>query len=257
MCNIFLKKCVLKSFHCTINSIKQSYKELFKDKLLGKFQSRKKHQKIQNYLKNKKLIQLNPFYTFFLKNVVFCCFEIGILDLRGNFIPVCEDSPWDFKEGSHWVEFRKGRVPISQLDGGYAQRPDVAAGVVGGVQLLLACNDLQGQTSAFTHTCTKNPAQQAAVCRLSSQTRATSQTQPPRRDKPGCDCCPEGNMLTNQLCDDGRRKSCTSFTAPGLQVPKRGKLSRQHPETLTRENEPFPRRRQYNYNFTYNQAAYS
>lgn len=46
--------------------------------------------------------------------------------------------PGYFEQGSHWVEVGQGRVPISQLDGGDAERPDVTAGIVGGVQLLLA-----------------------------------------------------------------------------------------------------------------------
>lgn len=47
-------------------------------------------------------------------------------------------SPGYFKERSHWMELREGRISVAQLDGGDAQGPDVAAGVVGGVQLLLA-----------------------------------------------------------------------------------------------------------------------
>lgn len=43
------------------------------------------------------------------------------------------------------MEVGQGRVSITQLDGGDAQRPDVAASVVGGVQLLLACDDLPQQ----------------------------------------------------------------------------------------------------------------
>lgn len=51
-------------------------------------------------------------------------------------------SPGYFEKRSHWVEVRKGRVSISQLYGGDAKRPDVTAGVVGGVQLLLTCYHL-------------------------------------------------------------------------------------------------------------------
>lgn len=40
------------------------------------------------------------------------------------------------------MEVGQGRVSVAQLNGGDAQRPDVAASVVGGVQLLLTCNDL-------------------------------------------------------------------------------------------------------------------
>lgn len=57
-------------------------------------------------------------------------------------------SPGYFEEGSHWVEVGEGRVSISQLDGGDAERPHVTAGVVGGVQLLLTGNYLQ-QTEAL------------------------------------------------------------------------------------------------------------
>lgn len=53
--------------------------------------------------------------------------------------------PRYFEQGSHWVEVRQGRVSISQLDGGDAERPDVTAGIVGGVQLLLASYDLQAE----------------------------------------------------------------------------------------------------------------
>lgn len=53
--------------------------------------------------------------------------------------------PRYFEQGSHWVEVRQGRVSISQLDGGDAERPDVTAGIVGGVQLLLAGYDLQAE----------------------------------------------------------------------------------------------------------------
>lgn len=41
------------------------------------------------------------------------------------------------------MEVRQGRVSIAQLDGGDAERPDVTAGIVGGVQLLLAGYYLQ------------------------------------------------------------------------------------------------------------------
>lgn len=40
------------------------------------------------------------------------------------------------------MEVGQGRVSVAQLDGGDAQRPDVAASVVGGVQLLLTGDDL-------------------------------------------------------------------------------------------------------------------
>lgn len=51
-------------------------------------------------------------------------------------------SPRYFEKGSHRMEVRQGGVSVAQLDGGDAQRPDVAARVVGGVQLLLARDDL-------------------------------------------------------------------------------------------------------------------
>lgn len=51
--------------------------------------------------------------------------------------------PWYFEKGSHWVEVRKGRVSVSQLDGSDAKRPDIAAGIVGRVQLLLTGYYLQ------------------------------------------------------------------------------------------------------------------
>lgn len=51
--------------------------------------------------------------------------------------------PRYFEQGSHWVEVRQGRVSISQLDGSDAERPDITAGIVGSVQLLLAGYDLQ------------------------------------------------------------------------------------------------------------------
>lgn len=51
-------------------------------------------------------------------------------------------SPGYFEERSHWMEVRQGRVSVAQLDGGDAQRPDVAASIVGGVELLLAGDDL-------------------------------------------------------------------------------------------------------------------
>lgn len=40
------------------------------------------------------------------------------------------------------MEVGQGRVSVAQLDGGDAQRPDVAASIVGGVQLLLTSDDL-------------------------------------------------------------------------------------------------------------------
>lgn len=51
-------------------------------------------------------------------------------------------SPRYFEKGSHWMEVGQGRVSVAQLDGGDAQRPDVAASVVSRVQLLLTCDDL-------------------------------------------------------------------------------------------------------------------
>lgn len=51
--------------------------------------------------------------------------------------------PRYFEQGSHWVQVRQGRVSISQLDGSDAERPDITAGIVGRVQLLLAGDYLQ------------------------------------------------------------------------------------------------------------------
>lgn len=46
------------------------------------------------------------------------------------------------------MEVGQGRVSVAQLDGGDAQRPDVAASVVGGVQLLLTGDDLPVEAEA-------------------------------------------------------------------------------------------------------------
>lgn len=52
-------------------------------------------------------------------------------------------SPGYFEEGSHWVEFREGRVSISQLYGSDAEWPHITASIVGWVQLLLTRYYLQ------------------------------------------------------------------------------------------------------------------
>lgn len=52
------------------------------------------------------------------------------------------DSPRDLEEGLDWVHLGQRGVSICQLDGGDAQGPHVAAGVVRVVVLLLAGYDL-------------------------------------------------------------------------------------------------------------------
>lgn len=51
-------------------------------------------------------------------------------------------SPWDLEEGFDWVHLRERGIPFGQLDGCDAQRPDIAAGIVRIVVLLLTSDDL-------------------------------------------------------------------------------------------------------------------
>lgn len=57
------------------------------------------------------------------------------------------DSPRDFEEGLDGMHLRQWGVSVGQLDGGDAQRPNITAGVVRVVILLLAgdhlCTDTQ------------------------------------------------------------------------------------------------------------------
>lgn len=73
--------------------------------------------------------------------------------LKGFYVPSANTSaiaqpemrvlPRYFEQGSHWVEVRQGRVSIAKLDGSDAERPDITAGIVGRIKLLLAGYDLQ------------------------------------------------------------------------------------------------------------------
>lgn len=63
------------------------------------------------------------------------------------------------------MEVRERRVSISQLYGSDAQGPNVTTGIVGGVQLLLARNDLQHVMQ--TKTICKKP-QLTSLCYLES-----------------------------------------------------------------------------------------
>lgn len=57
------------------------------------------------------------------------------------------DSPRDLEERLDGVHLGQRRVSVRQLDGGDAQGPNVTAGVVGVVVLLLAGDDLRTNTA--------------------------------------------------------------------------------------------------------------
>lgn len=50
--------------------------------------------------------------------------------------------PWNLKECFHRMRVEEGRVSVPQLDSCDPQGPDVTAGVIGGLELLLTSNDL-------------------------------------------------------------------------------------------------------------------
>lgn len=61
------------------------------------------------------------------------------------------DSPRDLEEGLDGMHLGQRGVSVGQLDGGDAQRPNITAGVVRVVVLLLAGNDLHTNTQTHKH----------------------------------------------------------------------------------------------------------
>lgn len=69
-----------------------------------------------------------------------------VAELGDVHIGILESRWWvagNLEEGSHRVKLRQGRIALGELNRGYAHRPDVAARVVGRVQLLLASYHLE------------------------------------------------------------------------------------------------------------------
>lgn len=62
------------------------------------------------------------------------------------------DSPRDFEKGLDGMHLGERGVSVCQLDGGDAQGPNVTAGVVGIVVLLLAGDDLRTNTQTEAAT---------------------------------------------------------------------------------------------------------
>lgn len=53
------------------------------------------------------------------------------------------DSPWDLEKGFYWMHLSQRGISVCQLDGCDAERPHIAAGIIGVVVLLFTGYDLE------------------------------------------------------------------------------------------------------------------